>query len=417
MECQILPCRQDRRDMGLFKKRAEESQETQTTKEEEILFANLSDDFIDFDTAMKIPAFAACINMIANTVSMIPIKLYKKENDTVKELKDDYRVKMLNEDPKDSLSAVDMKRQLVCDYFERGGYLYIERHGNTINSLRYVDNREIKFRYSEDPIFKDYKIMVRGTYYEPFDFVKVLRSTKNGWESRSIVEENKELLLVAYNSILYEKNLVKTGGNKKGFIKSAKKLSEEAIKALKAAWRKLYQNNSENVVILNDGLDFKESSNSCVELQLNENKKSNDEEICKIFNVPSEMFSQGKNSVQYIQYCIVPILNVIKTSLNRDLLLESEKDSCFFDADYSELTKADIKTRYEAYGTAIEHGFLQIDDVRTMENKPKLGLNFIKLGLQDVIYNVKTNEFYIPNMNANGGIGKAGKDVSSTVEK
>ena len=403
--------------MGLFKKRAEETQETQTTKEDEILFANLTDDFIDFDTAMKIPAFSACVNMIANTVSMIPIKLYKREKDTVNELKDDYRVKMLNEDPKDTLSAVDMKRQLVRDYFGKGGYLYIDRQGNQIKSLRYVDNREITFQYSDDPIFKDYKIMVRGNYYEPFDFAKILRSTKNGRDSISIVEENKELLLVAYNSILYEKNLVKTGGNKKGFIKSAKKLTDEAIKKLKEAWRKLYQNNSENVVILNEGLDFKESSNSCVELQLNENKKSNDEEICKIFNMPTEMFSQGNEVIKYIQYCIVPILNAITTSLNRDILLESEKGTCFFDADISELTKADLKTRYEAYGTAIEHGFLQIDDVRTMENKPKLGLDFIKLGLQDVIYDVNKKEFYIPNMNANGGIGKEDNNVSGTAEE
>lgn len=403
--------------MGLFKKRAEETQETQTTKEDEILFANLTDDFIDFDTAMKIPAFSACVNMIANTVSMIPIKLYKREKDTVNELENDYRVKMLNDDPKDTLSAVDMKRQLVRDYFGKGGYLYIDRLGNQIKSLRYVDNKEITFQYSDDPIFKDYKIMVRGNYYEPFDFAKILRSTKNGRDSISIVEENKELLLVAYNSILYEKNLVKTGGNKKGFIKSAKKLTDEAIKKLKEAWRKLYQNNSENVVILNEGLDFKESSNSCVELQLNENKKSNDEEICKIFNMPTEMFSQGNKVIQYIQYCIVPILNAITTSLNRDILLESEKETCFFDADISELTKADLKTRYEAYGTAIEHGFLQIDDVRTMENKPKLGLDFIKLGLQDVIYDVNKKEFYIPNMNANGGIGKEGKNVSDTAEE
>lgn len=400
--------------MGLFKKRAEEEQTAQTTHEEEMLMANLSDDFIDFDTAMKIPAFSACINMIANTVSMIPIKLYEREGDTVKEAKDDYRIRLLNDDPHDALTAADLKRQMVRDYFGKGGYTYIERTGNRIESLRYVDNSEISFQYSSDPIFKEYTIMVRGASYEPFDFIKVLRSTKNGRESKSIVEENKELLLVAYNSLLYEKNLVKTGGNKKGFIKSAKKLTDESIKKLKEAWRKLYHNNSENVVILNDGLDFKESSNSCVEIQLNENKKSNAEEIYGIFNMPKETVENGEKTIQYIQYCIVPVLNVITTSLNRDLLLESEKEKYFFEADITELTRADIKTRYDAYATAIEHGFLQIDDVRDMENKPKLGLDFIKLGLQDVIYDVKTKEFYIPNMNANGGIGKERKDVSST---
>lgn len=37
-----------------------------------------------------------------------------------------------------------------------------------------------------------------------------------------IVEENSKILSVSYNSLKYEEGLVKTGGNKKGFVKSAK---------------------------------------------------------------------------------------------------------------------------------------------------------------------------------------------------
>ena len=146
MECLILPYRLDRRNMGLFKKRADETQDVQTN-EEEVLMASLSDDFIDFDTAMKIPTFAGCVNMIANTVSIIPIKLYERKEDTVKEVKDDYRVRLLNEDSKDTLSAADMKRQIVRDYFGKGGYIFIERSGNRIESLRYVDSSEVSFQY------------------------------------------------------------------------------------------------------------------------------------------------------------------------------------------------------------------------------------------------------------------------------
>ena len=88
------------------------------------------------------------------------------------------------------------------------------------------------------------------------------------------MDENRVILSVAYNSLLYERNLVKTGGNKKGFVKAQKKLAQPAIDALKAAWRRLYQNNTENVVILNDGLEFQEASSTSIEMQMNENKKS-----------------------------------------------------------------------------------------------------------------------------------------------
>ena len=53
----------------------------------------------------------------------------------------------------------------------------------------------------------------------------------------------------------------------------------------------MYSDSSENVIVLNDGLTFKESSNTSVELQLNENKKTNADEICKMFHVPPSIIS------------------------------------------------------------------------------------------------------------------------------
>lgn len=165
-------------------------------------------------------------------------------------------------------------------------------------------------------------------------------------------------------------------------------------------------------MILNDGLDFKESSNTSVEMQLNENKKSNSDEICKIFNMPPGIINGGatdSDKVSYIQYCVMPPLKEIECSLNRDLLLEKEKGSYFFAADTAELTKGDIKTRYEAYAIACTNGFMQPDEVRFKENMPALGLDFIKFGLQDVMYNPTTKKFYVPNMNSTGSIGKEEK--------
>ncbi|CAK7009632.1 MAG: hypothetical protein ENTB_04779 [Enterocloster aldenensis] len=251
--------------------------------------------------------------------------------------------------------------------------------------------------------------MIQGTKYKPFEFLKVLRNTEDGRSGKGIADENSEVLSVAYHSLEYEKGLVKTGGNKKGFIKSPKKLAKAAIDALKAAWRNLYQNNTENVVILNEGLEFQEASNTSVEMQLNENKKTNSDEICKLFNMPPAMINGGateEDKTNFVQYCLNPILKEFECALNRDLLLESEKGSYYFAADTSELTKGDIEKRFRAYETASKNGFMQIDEIRMRENLPPLGLDFVRLGLQDVLYDPETKQFYTPNMNATGGLGQ-----------
>ena len=398
--------------MWSFRLRADpEPEKTETeSNEDALLRASLSDDYMTRDQAMNVPAFAACVNKIAETVSTIPIRLYRLVDGKLEAVEDDTRVRLLNDDTGDTLDGVQFKRALVRDYLMgKGGYAFINRTGNRIRSLHYVRESEVSFLFTSDPIFKDYDIMIQGTKYKPFEFLKVLRNTEDGRSGRSVVDENSEVLSVSYHSLKYEKNLVKTGGNKKGFVKSAKKLAEPAIKALKAAWRRLYQNNTENVVILNEGLEFQEASNTSVEMQLNENKKTNSDEICKLFNMPPAMISGGateQDKTNFVQYCLNPILKEIECALNRDLLLESEKGSFYFAADTSELTKGDIEKRFRAYETACKNGFMQIDEIRLRENMPPLGLDFVRLGRQDVLYDPVTKQFYMPNMNKTGGLGQ-----------
>lgn len=398
--------------MWPFHMRADpDSEKTETeSNEDALLQASLADDTMTKEQAMNVPAFAACVNKIAETVSTIPIKLYKLTEGKLETVKEDTRVRLLNDDTGDTLDGVQFKRALTRDYLTgKGGYAFINRTGNRIKSLHYVKENEISFIFSSDPIFKDYDIMIHGTRYRPFEFLKFLRNTEDGRSGKSVIDENSEVLSVAYYSLKYEKGLVKTGGNKKGFVKSPKKLSEAAMTTLKKAWRRLYQNNTENVVILNEGLEFQEASNTSVEMQLNENKKTNSDEICKLFNMPPAMINGGateEDKTNFVQYCLNPILKEFECALNRDLLLESEKGSYYFAADTSELTKGDIEKRYRAYEIASKNGFLQTDEIRMKENYPPLGLDFVRLGLQDVLYDPKTETFYTPNMNATGKINQ-----------
>lgn len=400
--------------MWPFRMRADPTAESTTetdSNEDALLRAGLSDEVLSKTQAMNVPAFSACVSLIAETVSTIPIKLYRRDGGKLEEVKDDIRVRLLNYDTGDTLDGVQFKRALINDYLTgKGGYAFINRSGNKVKSIHYVDECEISFMYAQDPIFKDYDIMVRGIKYRPYDFIKVLRNTRDGWKGQSVIEENSEVLSVAYHSLKFEKTLVKTGGNKKGFIKSPRKLAQSAMEALKKAWRNLYQNNTENVVILNEGLEFQEASNTSVEMQLNENKKTNSDEICKIFNMPPAMINGGAtetDKTNFVQYCLNGALSALECALNRDLLLESEKGSFYFAADTSELTKGDIEKRFKAYEIAGRNGFLQIDEIRRKENLPPLGLDFVRLGLQDVLYDPHTKQFYMPNMNQTGGLWSA----------
>ena len=70
----------------------------------------------------------------------------------------------------------------------------------------------------------------------------------------------------------------------------------------------------------------------------------------------------------------------------------------YFAFDDSLLTRADIETRYKAYEIGLKNGFLQLDEIRSKENLPAFGLDFVKLGLQDVLLYPENGDIYTPNM-------------------
>jgi HK97 family phage portal protein len=360
--------------------------------------------------AMSIPAFAACVDLISSTVASLPVHLYKQSTDTTEIIEDD-RTKLLNTETGDSLDGFQMKKAWIIDYLLEGaGYIYINRSRNNVKSLNYVEHDYVSVNYNFDPIFKKGEFFIFGQAYREFELLKLLRHTQNGFDGKGIVDENNKMLSIAYNQMIYEDVLVRSGGSKRGFLKAQGKLSKEALEELKKGWRDLYSAEGENVLVLNNGLDFAEASLTSVELQMNENKITNSDLICKMFLVPPSLLAGTANNQEYltwIKVCISPLITAIETALNKDLLLPSEQGNRRFCADTSELLKADVETRFRAYEIGIKNAIYQLDEVRHKENLPPLDLKFLKMGLQDVLYWPDSQEIYTPNTNAKYDINQA----------
>lgn len=369
--------------------------------EDALLSALLSEETVTKAMALQVPSISGGIDLISGVVAGTPIKLYRDRNGKAEEIRDDPRVALLNDDTGDTLNANQFWRAILRDYYlGKGGFAYIHREGGKVKSLHYVDEEQISIQKNTDPIFKQYDILVQGQRHYPFEFLRILRNSKDGMEGVPITQENSRLIGVAYQSLAFERELVRKGGNKKGFLKSAKRLTQEAMDALKAAYARLYSNSSDNVVILNDGVDFKESSSTSVEMQLNENKITNAGEFAKLFHISPEI-AAGKATqadvASLARLAAIPLMTAIQCALNRDLLLEKEKPELYFAFDTKELLKGDIKERFDAYKTALDANFMQIDEIRFLEDLQPLGLSWIRLGLNDVLYDPKTKRIYTPN--------------------
>lgn len=390
--------------MGWIKDRRERKRSAENiigddgTVNDVLLRALLANEPIDRDKAMMLPAVSGAVDFITSAVACMPVRLYRTKKGVVEEV-DDPRTKMLNGDTGDTLDGFQLKKAMVEDYLMgKGGYCYIERSRNDVTGLYYVKCDAVSINISSDPIYKSYDIIVGANIYKPFEFVKILRNTKDGASGVGLTVEVAKALETAYQTLMYQLGLVKAGGNKRGFLKSQRKLGQEEIDTLKSAWSNLYGNSEENVVVLNSGLEFQEASSTSTEMQLNENKRTMADEINGIFHIKD-------NFEETYKFAIYPIVRAFETALNRDLLLEKEKRNYFFAFDSREIIKASLKERYETYQLAKECGIMTINEMRRYENMNEIqGLDIIDLGLGSVLFDTATGEVYTPNTDSTKGI-------------
>ena len=102
--------------MGLFnrnKKIEERSDSTTVNADNVLVSALLGTTEMTREKALQVPTVKGSIEFIANTISMIPIKLYENNEDGVVEVKNDARVRLLNNDTGDTLDATQFWKAIL----------------------------------------------------------------------------------------------------------------------------------------------------------------------------------------------------------------------------------------------------------------------------------------------------------------
>ncbi|SHJ05902.1 phage portal protein, HK97 family [Anaerovibrio lipolyticus DSM 3074] len=370
----------------------------------DVLRGNTFNNTINKKQALDIPAVSASLDFIGGTIAGLPIRLYKKNGDSVEEVTDDYRLKLLNQETGDLLDAHQLFKALINDMLLCGeSYCYVEHERNQIKGLFYVDNSNVSIIKNVDPIHKQATIYIQGVQYPDYEVMRLTRNTKDGLTGSGVLDTNSLLLSCMYNAMKYENTAISSGA-KRGFLKSKYKLTKDMLTELKKSWRKLYSgdaNSNSDVLVLNEGISFESASNNATENQLNESKAKNTALVYNLFGLSESLFDGSKSNhdtyLNAVKTAVLPVVSALECSLNKFLLLEREKSSYFFKIDCSEILKTSINDRYNSYKTAIECGFMSVDEVRQQENLPPLGMDFIRLNLGSVLYYPTEKKIYTPN--------------------
>lgn len=102
-------------------------------------------------------------------------------------------------------------------------------------------------------------------------------------------------------------------------------------------------------------------------------------EIARIFRVPLFLLMEMEKSTSwgtgleqqnlaFLTYTLRPYLTRIENSLNRWLLSDTERKQFYFEFNIESLLRADSKTRFEVYSSAVQNGLASRNEIRAKEN-------------------------------------------------
>lgn len=382
--------------------------------------------YVTSKNVTEIPMVNANINYIAGRIAPLKVKLYKKEDGKIVEVKDE-RTRLLNHDCGGVISSYNTKFNMIKDYLIQGrSYIYIDRKGLKINSLRYVNPSDVMIMGNNDPIFKTVQYSVMGNPYNDFDFI-TLDNSADGCTFSGLINQNKTLFESAMYMLVNNKTSAKNSNAPKGIITSDISLGREELDALKSSWKKFVSNGTEQSFVLNQGLHFQNVGGNNQTNQVIEQQNLLDKQICALFGTSIELINGTATEEQekaFIRAKLIPLLDKIIEEYNRVLLLESEKNSMWFAFDLTEISKdASMKDRMEAYKVGLESNILDINTVRELENLPRIPNlnNVLKMNLSDVLFNVENGNSMILNLgktvDLDGNIEDGTKKLAETLQE
>jgi len=341
------------------------------------------DGSVTAENARKIATVFSCVNIKANALAVIPIKLYETTKNGKIEKRELPLYEILRYSPKKSLTASLYKKMISQDLDLRGNhYSQIVRNGfGEIYALYplIADKMEVKLAKNGDKIYiYDGKPVKSNKILHIFDI-----PDKFGIKGLSRIDYAKQSLTFAKNASEFGNKIFKNSTAPSGSFKIPDTLSDEAYARLKKDLEEKYTDLEKAGVplLLEGGLTFDPLTIKNSDAEWLASRKFNREEIASIFGVPVAMLNDATNTAygnleqKYLEFfsgTIYPLTTIIEESMRMALLSAQQKKTLSIKFKYNALLRVDTKTRADYYKTRFDIGSITPNEVREYEDENKI---------------------------------------------
>jgi HK97 family phage portal protein len=207
-----------------------------------------------------------------------------------------------------------------------------------------------------------------------------LFATAGTMRGMSPVEHHRTTLGLASATQLYAAKFYENGAAPSAVIKVPGELTQDVADSLRASFSRRHEGveKMHKIAVLTGGADFQQMSAKISDMQLVETMHWGVESIARIYGVPLHLLQYpGGNtsyssveviSIEWLRLGLGPLIARIEAGLQRLIV----GNTTFVKFNIDGLLRPTTKERYDAYAVALTNGFLNLDEIRSLEDRPPL---------------------------------------------
>lgn len=349
-------------------------------------FAALRGTAITPKRAESISAVYACVAAISETIASLPLVLYKRAPYDDRERATDHPLyRVLHDSPNEQQSALEFREQMQAAVLLRGN-AYAEIvfgfDGQVRELIPLHNDRVTVIEHDSGRLgydVTDSRGRVRRLVQE--EVFHLRHRSENGVLGISPIAAAREVLELALSERDHGVNTFRNGTRLSGVLQSQGLLTAEQMNDIRARLDTKYSGvaNAGRTMVLGRDFEFKPISMTLEDAEWIAARQFSVEEVARLFRVPPTVIGDLRhgnysNSVEmnrmFVTHTLRRHLTMWEQTIRRQLLTDAGRRAYFAEHSVEGLLRGDSLNRAQFYERGIADGWLDVAEVRRLENLP-----------------------------------------------
>lgn len=340
------------------------------------------------DAALQLSTVWACVRLISETISTLPLGFYEKMPDGSRRYASDYVYHgLIHSQPNADMTATQFWEAVIASMLLWGN-AYIEKAklGKKVVALNFLmPHRVTKKRLSDGSMEYKYRDLDGRTRpIAEADLINIPAFSLDGVNGLTPMSYGAKVFTGAASTEEASAKVFSTGMRAAGFLKVKATLDKPQREALRDRLREFSaggQNAGSSMVLEND-TDYQQLSMNPNDSEMLASREFNVAELCRWFRVPPSMVGHGgaasnwgtgieQQLIGFLTFTLRPWLTRIEQALDKSLLPAADRARFFSKFSIEGLLRSDSAARAAFYSSASQNGWMTRNEIRALEDWPR----------------------------------------------